>query len=163
MKIIATAIILLSLSGVVSAVNFTNPYFHIDLPGDWTQQEGSDPEQFVFTSASRNGQITMSSVPMNTKGQDLERIANKLLEIRFAAEHESSTDREVFTSEPWGTKLEDGALQVNYMGRDSLGRHFFYTGFVTEAHITNVTGELMNGNEPALHAFYQEVLGGLRY
>lgn len=160
---IVTVIILLLLSGAAAAVEISNPYFHLVLPGDWEQQESADPEQFVVSSPIRRAHITISYVPMNTKGRDLETIADKLLELRFAAERAATSDREAFYSEPWGTKLEAGVLQVNYMGRDSFGRYFFFAGFVTETHVTNITGELEDSNEPALHAFYQEVLGNFRY
>ena len=163
MRLRATAILLFALSGAASAVEIKNPYFHLTLPGDWKQQEGTDPEQFVIASASRKAQITISYVPMNAKDRDLEQIANKLLEFRFAAEREAAPDREVFFSEPWGSKPDAGSLQVNYMGRDSLGRYFFFAGFVTETHTTSITGELEYSNEPALHAFYQEVLSNFGY
>jgi hypothetical protein len=53
--------------------------------------------------------------------------------------------------------------QINYMGHDSLGRYFFYTGFVTEMGITSVTGELERSDTSALHGFYKEVLNNFGY
>ncbi|KRD79846.1 hypothetical protein [Lysobacter sp. Root983] len=163
MRFQAIAILFFALSGAAAAVEIKNQYFHLNLPGDWQQQEGADSEQFIVTSDSRQAQVTISYVPMNAKGRDLEQIANKLLEFRFAAEREAAADREIFFSEPWGSKPQDGGLQVNYMGHDSLGRYFFFAGFITETHTTSVTGELEHSNEPALHAFYKEVLSNFGY
>jgi hypothetical protein len=159
----AAAIVLLALSGAVSAVEIKNQHFRLNLEGDWKQQAGTNPEQFIVTSASRKAQITISYIPMNAKGRNLEEIANTLLEFRFDAERKAASDREVFFSEPWGSRADDGSLQVNYMGRDSLGRYFFFAGFITKSQTTSVTGELEHSDQSALHAFYQEVLGNFGY
>lgn len=151
------------LSGAASAVEIANPYFHLDMPGDWLQQPTSDPDQFVITSESRKAQLTISYVPMNAKGRDLKQIGNKLLEFRFSAEQEVAGDRGLVFSDPWGTEHPDGTIQVNYLGHDTLGRHFFFSGFVTETHTTSVTGELEQSSEPALHDFFQEVLSHFGY
>jgi hypothetical protein len=65
--------------------------------------------------------------------------------------------------ESWRSNPADGGVQVNYFGQDSLGRRFFYTGFVLEDCVLNVTGELVNASEAQLHAFYKEVLSNFRY
>ncbi len=57
---IVTVIILLLLSGAAAAVEISNPYFHLVLPGDWEQQESADPEQFVVSSPIRRAHITIS-------------------------------------------------------------------------------------------------------
>jgi hypothetical protein len=86
-----------------------------------------------------------------------------MIELRFAAERKAAADRQLFFSVPWRSKPVGGGLQINYMGHDSVGRYFFYTGFVTETGITGVTGELEYSNEPALHGFYKEVLSSFGY
>ncbi|WP_240127106.1 hypothetical protein [Thermomonas alba] len=156
-------VLLFLYTGASGAVEIKNDYFRLSLPGDWKQQKGSDPEQFVVVSDSRKAQITISYIPMNAKGRDLNVIASKLLEFRFAAEREATPDREVFFSEPWSSAPASGGIQVNYMGHDSLGRYFFFSGFITETHTTSVTGELEHSDEPSLHAFYREVLTNFGY
>jgi hypothetical protein len=146
-----------------SAVEIRNQYFRLDLPGDWIQQPSSDPEQFVFTSAARKAQVTVSVLPMNAKGRDLDPVVGKLLEVRLRAEHAVAAGRQVTIGTPWRSHPSGGGVQVNYLGHDDLGRYFFYTGFVTDTGITSVTGELEQSSEPALHAFYKEVLGNFGY
>jgi hypothetical protein len=155
--------LLLSFSGAIAAVEIKNSFFHLNLPGDWKEQAGSSPQQFIVSSESRKAQVTISYIPMKAQGRELDEIADKLLEFRFAAEHEAASDREVFLGEPWRSTSSDGSVQVNYMGRDSLGRYFFFTGFITETHTVSVTGELEFSNQPALHRFYQEVLSNFGY
>ena len=162
-KPVLVAFLCLALSGAVGAVEIKNPHFFINLPGDWKEQPGSSAEQFILTSDSRKAQITISYIPMNAKGRNLEEIANKLLEFRFAAERSAVPGREIQLGEPWGSKGPDGAVQVNYMGRDNLGRFFFFAGFVTETSTVSVTGELEHSDQEALHAFYKEVLSNFGY
>jgi hypothetical protein len=156
-------LLFLLLSGAVEAVEIKNQYFFINVPGDWKESPGSTPEQFVLTSESRRAQITISYIPMNAKERNLEEIANKLLEFRLAAERDATPDREIQIGEPWGSKGPDGAVQVNYLGRDNLGRYFFFAGFVTETSTVSVTGELEHSDQAALHPFYQEVLSSFGY
>jgi hypothetical protein len=68
----------------------------------------------------------------------------------------------VFFGAPWRSKPAGGGIQINYIGHDSVGRYFFYTGFV-ETGITGITGELEQSNETALHGFYKEVLSNFGY
>jgi len=140
-----------------------NPYFYLNLNVDWFQEETTDEEQFLFRSKSKNAYLTVSCQPMNAKGYDLKKISNKLLETRFEAERNLPDGREVALAEPWGTEMPDGTLQVNYFGRDSHGRYFFYTGFITETHTTNITGELLDGNQPELEEFYKFILSNFGF
>jgi hypothetical protein len=156
-------LLLFSAPQIHSAVNVRNHYFRLALPGDWALRKGEDPEQFVFISAARSAQVTISVLPMNAKGKNLEQITDKLLEVRLAAERKTAADRQIFFSAPWRSMPAGGGIQINYMGHDSLGRYFFYSGFVTETGITSVTGELVHSNEPALRDFYKEVLNNFGY
>ena len=163
MRILALAVLLLISSGVHAAVEIKNQYFSLTLPGDWIEHPGSDAQQFVITSSARKAQVTVSALPLNAKGRDLGLIADKMLELRFKAEHDAAPDRKLSFETPWRSMPTGGGLQVNYMGHDSVGRYFFYTGFITETGVTSVTGELERGSEPALHAFYKEVLSNFGY
>ena len=89
--------------------------------------------------------------------------SDKMLEVRFAAERKAAADRQLTFGAPWRSKPAGAGIQINYMGHDSLGRYFFYTGFITETGITGVTGELEHGDESALHGFYKEVLSNFGY
>jgi hypothetical protein len=146
-----------------AAVEIKNQYFRLTLPEDWMQQPSSDPEQFVFTSVVRKAQVTVSVMPMNAKGRNLDSIADKMLKIRFKAEHAVAPERKVAIGTPWRSNPAGGGVQINYLGHDNLNRHFFYTGFITDTGITNVTGELEESNEQILKAFYKEVLGNFGY
>lgn len=150
-------------SGANAAVEIKNQYFRLSLAKDWVQQPSSDPEQFVFTSGSREAQVTVSFMPMNAKGRNLDSLADKMLELRLKAEHAVASERRVFIGTPWRSNPAGGGVQINYLGHDNLGRYFFYTGFVTDTGITSVTGELEQSNEQALQAFYKEVLGNFGY
>ena len=164
MKVLVVACLLLvSLSGAYAAVDIKNHYFRLSLPGDWVERKGSDSEQFIVTSASRSAQLTISVVPMSAKGKNLEQIAEKMLEFRFAAERKAAADRQLVFGAPWRSKPVGGGVQINYMGHDSVGRYFFYTGLVTEAGVTSVTGELEHSDEATLHDFYKEVLNSFGY
>ena len=163
MRRLAAAFLLLALCGASHAVEIKNEYFHLNLPGDWREEPGASAEQFVVVSDSRKAQVTVSYVPLAAASSDLERVAQKLLELRRQAELEAASDRQVILTEPWTSRPSGGGIQVNYLGHDSLGRHFFFAGFVTETHVTSVTGELEFSNEASLHAFYQEVLSNFGY
>ena len=114
MRVLVVAFLhLLLLSGAHAAVDIKNHYFHLNLPGDWVEQTSADPEQFIVTSASRKAQLTISVVPMNAKGKNLEKIAYKMIELRFAAERKAAADRQLFFSVPWRSKPVGGGLQID--------------------------------------------------
>ncbi len=144
-------------------VHFQNHAFSIDLPPGWMQKTGGSAEQFIFENPQRAAYLTISYVHMNAAGRDLDEIANKVLEIRIEEDRKAASGRELVLGEPWRSNPEDGGVQINFFGHDSLGRRFFYTGFVVEDRVVNVTGELVNASEAQLHAFYKEVLSNFGY
>ena len=163
MRLLAATLLLSLFCGSAAAVEIKNDYFRLSLPGDWHQEDGASPEQFIVVSDSRKAQITISYVPMSATESDLQRVADKLLELRLRAEREVTPERVVSLGEPWVSNPADGGVQVNYLGHDSLGRHFFFAGFVTETHVTSVTGELEHSNESAVRSLYKEVLSNFSY
>jgi hypothetical protein len=146
------------MSGASGALELQNQHFRLSLSGDWAEQPGSDPQQFVFASKARRAQLTVSYLPMNTRGRNLEQIGAKLLELRFNAERKAAPNRQLFFGEPWTSRPSGRGLQINYLGHDDRGRFFFFAGFITEDRVTSVYGELQNGDESHLRAFYREVL-----
>jgi hypothetical protein len=153
----------LAFCGAAAAVEIKNEYFQLNLPGDWHQEKGASPEQFIVVSDSRRAQITISYVPLTAEDTDLQRVADKLLELRLQAEREAAPDRTVSLGKPWSSRPADGGVQINYFGHDSLGRHFFFAGFVTKTHAVSVTGEIEYSSERSIQEFYKEVLSHFGY
>ena len=152
-------VFLISISWACAAMELKNEYFTINLSDQWKQKETGNPEQWVFES--QEGQITLSVVAMNASKSDLERIANKLLEIRYDVEMKVRTNPAM--TEPWGTEHPDGTLQINYMGRDDDKNYFFFSGYVMPQGTLSVTGELKNGSDEKIRELFQEVLLSLTF
>ena len=160
MKALCNLLVALSLfSTSAYAMDFKNDYFSLVLEDGWKQLDGDDPEQWVFRSP--RGQITVSVVHMQAKPEDLERIANKLLEIRL--ETEVAHRKNSKTTAPWGTEHPDGTLQVNYLGYDDSNTFFFYSGYVMPQGTLSLTGELMDSNQSEIERFFQDVLAGFGF
>lgn len=160
MKLLSGLLLLFSLLPArAMAMEIKTDYFSLDLPAGWEQAESDDAEQWIFRS--RRGQLTVSVVHMAAQPEDLERIANKLLEMRFDAEVKFRQNSK--TTQPWGTEHPDGTLQVNYLGRDDTDTFFFYSGYVMPHGTLSLTGELVDSNQGEIEAFFQEVLAGFRY
>jgi hypothetical protein len=145
------------------AIELRSPYYKIELQGDWRVEASADPIQRILVSDSRRAQLTLSHVAMDARGRDLGEIARKLIEFRLKAERDATPGREVIIQEPWSSVPAPGSIQVNYMGKDSLDRYFFYVGFVTEAHVVNITGEVEKGSDEALRALYIEALANFGF
>lgn len=161
MRGLTVFILLLGCGGAANAVEIKNDYFWLDLPGDWRQERTVVPSQFVVTSRSSKAQITLSYLPISAQENDLQRIADRLFATRKNALRE--VDRTVVFHESWSSKPADGGIQVNFIASDRAGRRFFYVGFVTQTHVTSVTGELEFRSNRRIREFYRKVLSHFSY
>lgn len=143
-------------------VSFENHFMRIHLKGDWTKAQSLAKSQLSFSSEALSAGVTISETPMSAESTDLQRVADELLRLRFEAEKEIQPNNTLSYGKPWSTKYEDG-LQVNYMGHDNFGRHFFFTGLIVKKRVISVYGELHGGTEAALHRLYQEILSSIEY
>ena len=98
---------------------------------------------------------------MNAETSDLERIARKLLDIRFETERTLRANPGM--TEPWGTEHPDGTLQVNYLGRDESDSYFFFSGYVMPQATLSITGELTSSNQEEIQQLFQDVLSHLTF
>lgn len=163
MRLILTlALLLTTTQQVIAMVNFDNGVFRLSLDGDWMKNNTKNENQFVFVSNDRNSQITISYDLYQIPDEKIENVANELLQIRFESEHKADSEREVFIGEPWVSQAK-GGVQINYIGRDSLNRYFFYTGFVLSDRVVNVYGEIEHSSKEEIEKFYGQVLSNFGY
>lgn len=136
--------------------------FKLDLVGEWVPGKSTDPDQHSFYSKQQDVGITASSMRFKKGLSDLRRIADKLVEMRMAAENAEGkrSDIQMTIAEPVVVPFAQG-YQVAYYGHDSRNRQFRYLGVVTDGRIVNLYVESNGKSQQELEGTFNTILKGL--
>jgi hypothetical protein len=139
--------------------------FTLDAGDGWKEDAPPEPDVHILHSDKNKVSATISAQAVVQDGMDVmevKAIAERLLEIRTAAETQVLREAGIDVSLNRALKQLSFGYQIEYFGHDSDHRQFRYFGVVTPTKVVNIYLESYDQSEESLGNIFRELLKGLQ-